>query len=147
MRPIGDGRAAGRRERSAAEVRDAVARLYRAFVAWCSLYDDDAAEQEAREAEVCRLLAELSRVYPPRSVWLGPGTREAVERFVSLAGELRRDMGGEIRARGYPGARPELERRVGRELGPLKREALGALESERAGVSRPRWRLLRRAGA
>ncbi|MEW6638602.1 MAG: hypothetical protein AB1425_17510, partial [Actinomycetota bacterium] len=125
------GRAAARRERSVAQVRDALRRLYRAFVAWYSLYDDDEDERRAREAEVARLLAELSRIYPPRSVWLEAGTREAVEGFVSTARELRRNLHAEIEARGYAAARAEMERRVGRELGPLKREAFEALEAER----------------
>ena len=72
-----------RRGQAVAEVRDLLARLYRGFVWWGSLYEDAdlGHEQERRREEVVGLLGEFNGYYLARSVWLEQGTRRKINRF------------------------------------------------------------------
>ena len=60
-----------RRRYAVEEIRFSMARLYRGFVLWASLYGDvrDAEERERRE-RVDELLDGFTRSYLPRSMWL-----------------------------------------------------------------------------
>ena len=73
-----------RRGQAVDEVRDLLARLYRGFVWWGSLYEDAdlGHEQERRREEVVGLLGEFNGYYLARSVWLEQGTRRKIKRFI-----------------------------------------------------------------
>lgn len=142
MSTIGVERARVERRRSAvAEIREHLARLYRAFVAWASLYGevDDRDERERRE-RVIGLLDELSNHYLPRSVWLSEGSRKKIESFVERAERLCSEFSAEIEGQGYPRSRRRMERRVSKKLRPLKAEAESGLEAELAEPRRSGWR-------
>lgn len=142
MRTIEVERAGSERRRSAvAEIREHLARLYRGFVAWASLYGevDDHDELERRE-RVVGLLDELSNQYLPRSVWLTEGSRKKIENFVQRAEQLCSEFSAEIEERGYPRVRRSMEKRVSKKLRPLKSEAESGLEAELAEPRRPGWR-------
>ena len=130
----------GRRRSAVVEVRKHLAELYRAFVWWTSLYGDvdDHYEKEKRE-RVIDLLDELSNQYLPRSVWLTEGCRKKVETFVRRSEELCSEFSAEIEERGYPRVKRSMERRVSKQLRPLKTDAESGLEAELADP-RPRWR-------
>jgi hypothetical protein len=133
-----------RRGQAVAEVRALLARLYRGFVWWGSLYEDAdlAYEQERRREEIIGLLGELSCNYLARSVWLEGGTRKKVERFIDKSEDLYSDFVADIVDRGYAQTRDAMANRVSRELGPLKREAEASLEGELlAGSHNAAWRL------
>ena len=70
-----------RRGQAVAEVRGLLARLYRGFVWWGSLYEDADLpyEKERRREEVVGLLGEFSGNYLARSVWLRGGTRRKID--------------------------------------------------------------------
>ncbi len=132
-----------RRGQAVAEVRELLARLYRGFVWWGSLYADADLlyEQERRREEVVGLLGEFSGSYLARSVWLEGGTRKKVERFIDKAENLYSDFVANIVDQGYARSRDAMANRVSKELGPLKKEAEASLEGELAGVRHRRWRL------
>ena len=134
-----EGGRVGRRRSAVVEVRKHLAELYRAFVWWTSLYGDveDHYEKEKRE-RVIDLLDELSNQYLPRSVWLTEGCRKKVENFVRRSEELCSEFSAEIEERGYPRVKRSMERRVSKQLRPLKTEAESGLEAELE-EPRPRW--------
>jgi hypothetical protein len=142
LRTIGVERSRVERRRSAVvDIREHLARLYRGFVGWASLYGevDDREELERRE-RVVGLLDDLSKQYLPRSVWLMEGNRKRIETFVSGAEELCSEFSAEIEDRGYHRVRRSMEKRISRKLRPLKTEAESGLETELAEPRRPRWR-------
>ncbi len=104
-----------------------------------SLYADLDREHEQMRERVASLSDEFSRQYLARSMWLGPSTRKKIDRFTEKARSLRSDFSAEIRERGYPRTRAVVANRVSKELGPLKKEADGALEVELAGNHQRRW--------
>jgi hypothetical protein len=130
-----------RRRSAVAEIREHLARLYRGFVAWASLYGevDDNEERERRE-RVVGLLDELSNQYLPRSVWLTKTSRKKIETFVQRCEELCSEFSAEIEEQGYQRVRPAMEKRVSKKLRPLKMEAEAGLEAELAEPRRPGWR-------
>ena len=142
MRTIEVERARVERRRSAvAEIREHLARLYRGFVAWASLYGEvDDHEERVRRERVVWLLDELSNQYLPRSVWLTEGTRKKVENFVQRSEELCSEFSAEIEEQGYARVRRSIEKRVSKKLRPLKTEAEAGLEAELAEPRRPGWR-------
>ena len=131
-----------RRGQAVAEVRDMLARLYRGFVWWSSLYEDADLryEQERRREEVVGLLGEFPGQYLSRSVWLEQVTRKKIERFVEKSEDLYSDFVADIVDQGYVRTRDVMANRVSKELGPLRKEAEVSLESELAGTRQPRWR-------
>ncbi len=131
-----------RRGQAVAEVRDLLARLYRGFVAWGSVYEDSDLrhEQERRREEVVGLLGEFSGHYLSRSVWLEQGTRKKIEKFIEKSEDLYSDFVADIVGRGYAQTRDVMANRVSKELGPLRKEAEASLESELEGNRQPRWR-------
>jgi hypothetical protein len=140
LRTIEAGRGRSeRRQLAAAEVLDALARLYRGFVAWGSLYGDLdlREEQEQRREEVAGLLGELTGNYFPRSMWLGQRACESVENFIRKSEDLYSEFCREIEERGYEQARLGMATRASKELGPLRKEAEAALKADPA---EPRWR-------
>jgi len=129
-----------RRRSAVVEIREHLARLYRGFVGWASLYGDgdDHDERERRE-RVVLLLDELSKQYLPRSVWLMEGNRKKIENFLSRAEELCSEFSTEIEELGYHRVRRSMEKRVSKKLRPLKTEAESGLEAELT-EPRPGWR-------
>ncbi len=139
------GAARGRTEghqRAVAELRGLLARLYRSFVAWGSLYGDlDLRyEQERRREEVVGLLDEFPGQYLARSMWLEPATRKKIEKFIEKSRDLYSDFVADIIEQGYPRTRAAMANRVSRELGSLKKEADAALNLELAETRQPGWR-------
>ena len=132
-----------RRGRAVAEVRALLARLYRGFVLWGSLYEDADLqyEQERRREEVVGMLGEFSGSYLARSVWFEQGTRKKIERFIDKSEDLYSDFVADIVDRGYVGTRGMMADRVSKELGPLRKEAEASLEDELAGARHRGWRL------
>jgi hypothetical protein len=127
-----EGARVERRRSAVLEIRKHLARLYRGFVWWASLYGevDDHYERERREL-VVGLHNELSNQYLPRSVWLTEGSRKKVESFLKMSEELCSEFSAEIEARrGYPRVKHSMERRVSKKLRPLKTEAESGLETE-----------------
>jgi hypothetical protein len=131
-----------RRQQAVAEVRVLLAKLYRSFVAWGSLYGDQdlREEQERSREEVVGLLAEFSGQYLARSMWLGQDTRKKIDRFVEKSEDLYSDFVADIEEQGYVRTRAVMATRVSKQLGPLKKGADAALNVELAGVHQPRWR-------
>jgi hypothetical protein len=129
-------------QRAVAELRGLLARLYRSFVAWGSLYEDlDLRyEQERRREEVVGLLDEFPGQYLARSMWLEQATRKKIEKFIEKSRDLYSDFVADIIEQGYPRTRAVMANRVSRELGPLKKEADAALNLELAETRQPRWR-------
>ena len=128
-----EGGRVGRRRSAVVEVRKHLAELHRAFVWWTSLYGDvdDHYEKEKRE-RVIDLLDELSNQYLPRSVWLTEGCRKKVETFARRSEELCSEFSAETEERGYPQVKRSMERRVSKQLRPLKTDAESGLEAELA---------------
>ena len=131
-----------RRGQAVAEVRDLLARLYRGFVWWGSLYKDAdlGHEQERRREEVVGLLGEFNGYYLARSVWLEQGTRRKVKRFIDKSEGLYSNFVADIVDQGYARTRDVMANRVSKELGPLRKAAEASLESELEGNRQPRWR-------
>ena len=92
-----------RRERAAKEVRDLLAKLYRSFVLWGSVYGDANHHEELDEMRerVATLLDEFSGHYLPRTVWLEEATRKKIEVFLKRSEVLYRDLSAEIEQQGY----------------------------------------------
>ena len=137
------GRTAGHR-RAVGELRNLLARLYRSFVAWGSLYGDldreFQREQERSREEVLGLLGQVPGQYLARSMWVEPATRKKIERFIEKSEDLYADFVADIVERGYPRTRAAMAKRVSRELGALKREVNDALDLELAETPQARWR-------
>ena len=136
-----------RRHRAVADIERDLAKLYRGFVAWASLYGDvdDRAERERRE-RVVELIDGLSNCYLPRSVWLTEGNRKKIEGFVQRSEELCSEFSAAIEERGYEKVRAGMAKRVSKKLGPLKKDLKADLEAGLSGTRRPGWRgRLRRA--
>jgi hypothetical protein len=131
-----------RRGQAVAEVRDLLARLYRGFVWWGSLYEDAdlGHEQERRREEVVGLLGEFNGYYLARSVWLEQGTRRKIKRFIDKSEGLYSNFVADIVDQGYARTRDVMANRVSKELGPLRKEAEASLDSELEGNRQPRWR-------
>jgi hypothetical protein len=131
-----------RRGQAVAEVRDLLARLYRGFVWWGSLYEDAdlGHEQERRREEVVGLLGEFNGYYLARSVWLEQGTRRKIKRFIDKSEGLYSNFVADIVDQGYARTRDAIANRVSKELGPLRKEAEASLDSELEGNRQPRWR-------
>ena len=131
-----------RRRQAVAEVRALLARLYRGFVWWGSLYEDAdlAYEQERRREEIIGLLGELSCNYLARSVWLEGGTRKKIERFIDKSEDLYSEFYADIEERGYTRARAGMTKRIRSKLGLLRKEAESDLKDEPDDPSQPRWR-------
>ena len=128
-----------RRQRAVDEVRGSLARLYRSFVLWGSLYEDLDREHEQMRERVAELSGEFASQYLARSMWLGQTTRKKIDRFTEKAKTLHSEFSEKIRERGYPRARAVMANRVSKELGPLKKEADAALDGELAGNHQRRW--------
>jgi hypothetical protein len=127
------------RQRAAVEVRGSLARLYRSFVLWGSLYEDLDREHEQMRERVAALSHEFSSQYLARSLWLDQTTRKKIDRFTEKARSLYSDFSAEISERGYPRTRAVMANRVSKELGPLKKEADAALDVELGGNHQRRW--------
>ncbi len=131
-----------RRRYAVEEIRFSLARLYRGFVLWTSLYGEaDGREERERREEVDRLLALFSRCYMPRSMWLADETRERIEDFAEKSREMRERFSAEVEERGYEEVRAGMARRVSKKLGPARKQVDLALETELAGPRPSRWRL------
>jgi hypothetical protein len=135
------GRTEGR-QRAVVELRNLLARLFRSFVAWGSLYGglDLQHEQERSREEVVGLLGQVRGQYLARSMWVEPATRKKIDRFIEKSEDLYSDFVADIIEWGYPRTRAAMANRVSRELGALKKEADAALNAELAGSPQPRWR-------
>ncbi len=72
MRSMELGRVGVERRRYAVEeIRFSLARLYRGFVSWTSMYGEvDGGEERERRERVDELLEVFSKSYLPRSMWL-----------------------------------------------------------------------------
>lgn len=130
-----------RRQRAVGEIQQRLARLYRGFVAWASLYGDveGRAEQERRD-QVAELLDELYNGYLPRSVWLTEANRKKMEGFVQRAEDLHSEFCTTIEERGYEKSRASMAKRVTKKLGPFKKDVESSLEAELSDEHRAGWR-------
>ncbi|QIN82511.1 hypothetical protein GBA63_07550 [Rubrobacter tropicus] len=134
-----------RRRYAVEEIRFALARLYRGFVSWTSMYGElDEAEERERRERVDQLLEGLSRSYLPRSMWLADETREKIEDFTQKSRELRALLSAEVEEKGYERARKGMSRRVSKKLGPAKKQVDSALETELSGPRPSGWRIRRK---
>ncbi len=133
------------RRRVVAEIREFVARPYRDFITWGSLYEvSNEEEQERRRERVSWSLDALHNRYLPRSMWLDPGTRKKIEAFMEKARTLLEELSEDVEDFGYARVRSDIARRVTRELGPLRKEVEAGLGAELAPPEPGRWRLRRR---
>ena len=130
-----------RRQRAVGEIQQRLARLYRGFVAWASLYGDveGRAERERRD-QVAELLDELYNGYLPRSVWLTEANRKKMEGFVQRAEDLHSEFCTTIEERGYEKSRASMAKRVTKKLGPFKKDVESSLEAELSDEHRAGWR-------
>ncbi len=142
MRTMEVGRArVERRQRAVGEIQERLAKLYRGFVAWASLYGEveDRDERERRE-RVVELLDGLYNGYLPRSVWLTEGNRKKMEGFVQRSEDLYSEFCAAIEEQGYEKFRARMAKRVSKKLGPFKKDVESSLEAELSGVHRAGWR-------
>jgi hypothetical protein len=129
-----------RRRYAVEEIRFSLARLYRGFVLWTSLYGEaEANEERVRREQVDRLLDLFSRSYLPRSMWLAGETRERIEDFAEKSREMRERFSAEVEEKGYEEVRAVMARRVSKKLGPARKQVDLALETELAGPKPARW--------
>jgi hypothetical protein len=142
LRTLENGRGqVERRRRAVAEVRELLARVYRGFVAWGSLYGDAEVEEELERRErVSRLIGELTNGYAPRSLWLAEGTRKKIENFIGKSDDLRSRFCVDVDENGYEKVRSAIARRVSKDLRSLKKEVEICLDDELAGPRQSRWR-------
>jgi hypothetical protein len=142
MESIDFGRVGVERRRYAVEeIRFSLARLYRGFVLWASMYGEtDAREERERREQVDHLLDLFSRCYLPRSMWLAGETRETIEDFAEKSREMRERFSAEVEAKGYEEVRAVMARRVSKKLGPARKQVDLALETELAGPKPSCWR-------
>jgi hypothetical protein len=130
-----------RRRYAVEEIRFCLARLYRGFVLWTSMYGEtDAREERERRERVDELLEVFSRCYLPRSMWLADETREKIEDFAEKSREMRERFSAEVEERGYEEVRAVMARRVSKKLGPARKQVDLALETELTGPKPARWR-------
>jgi hypothetical protein len=130
-----------RRRYAVEEIRFSLARLYRGFVLWASMYgESDAREERERRERVDELIELFTRCYLPRSMWFTSETRERIEGFAEKSRELRAQLSTEVEERGYEKARKRMARRVSKRLGPMRKRVDLALETELAGPKPSRWR-------
>ena len=141
MEGIDFGRTGVERRRYAVEeIRFSLARLYRGFVLWTSLYGEaEANEERERREQVDRLLDLFSRSYLPRSMWLAGETRERIEDFAEKSREMRERFSAEVEEKGYEEVRAVMARRVSKKLGPARKQVDLALETEFSGPKPARW--------
>jgi hypothetical protein len=142
LRTIEVGRVRGERhQRAVGEIQERLAKLYRGFVAWASLYGDveDREERERRE-RVVELLDDLHNGYLPRSVWLTEANRKKIEGFLHKTEDLYSEFCAAIEERGYENFRAGMAKRVSKRLGPLKKAVESSLEAELSGEQRAGWR-------
>lgn len=146
MESIDFGRIGVERRRYAVEeIRFSLARLYRGFVLWTSLYGEtDPEEERERREQVDRLLDLFSRSYLPRSMWLADETRDRIEDFAEKSREMRERFSAEVEEKGYEEVRAVMARRVSKKLGPARKQVDSALETELAGPKPSRWRTITR---
>jgi hypothetical protein len=130
-----------RRQRAVGEIQKHLAKLYRGFVAWASLYGavEDRDERERRE-RVVEFLDDLHNGYLPRSVWLTEANRKKMEGFVQRSEDLYSEFCAAIEVRGYEKFRAGMAKRVSKKLGPLKKDVESSLEAELSGEPRAGWR-------
>jgi hypothetical protein len=128
-----------RRQRAVGEIQERLAKLYRGFVAWASLYGEDRDERERRE-RVVELLDDLHNGYLPRSVWLTEANRRKIEGFVQRSEELYSEFCAAIEEWGYENFRAGMAKRVSKKLGPLKKDVESSLEAELSDGHRAGWR-------
>lgn len=142
MEGIGFGRVGVERRRYAVEeIRFSLARLYRGFVLWTSLYGEaDGHEERERREQVDHLLELFSRCYMPRSMWLAGETRDRIEDFAEKSRQMRERFSAEVEERGYEEVRAGMARRVSKKLGPARKQLELALETELADPKPSRWR-------
>jgi hypothetical protein len=134
-----------RRRYAVEEIRFSLARLYRGFVSWTSMYGEvDGGEERERRERVDELLEVFSRSYLPRSMWLAGETREKIEDFTEKSRELRTLFCAEMEEKGYEKARAGMASRVSKRLGPARKQVDSALETELAGPRPSGWRLRRK---
>ena len=123
------------------EIRFSLARLYRGFVLWASMYGEtDAREERERRERVDQLLDQFHKSYLPRSMWLAGETRERIEDFAQKSREMRERFSAEVEERGYEEVRSGMARRVSKKLGPARKQVDLALETELTGPKPSRWR-------
>ena len=135
------------RQRVVAEMRAMMARPYRDFITWGSLYDvDDEGEQVRQQDLVAWSLDSLHKRYLPRSMWLEPATRKKIEAYIEKAWSLFEELSQDVEDLGYARARADIALRVTRELGPLRKEAETGLGAELEPANQGRWRLRRGSG-
>ena len=142
MESIDFGRVGVERRRYAVEeIRFSLARLYRGFVLWASMYGEaDAREERERREQVDHLLDLFSRCYLPRSMWLAGETRERIEDFAEKSREMRERFSAEVEEKGYEEVRAVTARRVSKKLGHTRKQVDLVLETELAGPRPSRWR-------
>jgi hypothetical protein len=130
-----------RRQRAVGEIQERLAKLYRGFVAWASLYGDvqDRDEQERRD-QVAELLDGLYNGYLPRSLWLTEANRKKMEGFVQRSEDLYSEFCAAIDERGYEKFRASMAKRVSKKLGPFKKDVESSLEVELSDERRAGWR-------
>ncbi len=132
---------AERRQRAVGEIQDRLTKLYRAFVAWVSLYGDvEHQDERERRENVVANLDGLYNGYLPRSLWLTEASRKKVEGFVQRSEDLYSEFCAAIEERGYEEARADMANRVSKRLGPLRKDVESSLEEEVSGGRRARWR-------
>ena len=132
------------RQRVVAEMRAMIARPYRDFITWGSLYDvSDEVEQERQRDLVSWSLDNLRKRYLPRSMWLEAGTRKKIEAYIEGACTLFEELSRDVETNGYARVRANIVRRATRELGALRREAENSLGAEMEPANQGRWRLRR----
>lgn len=141
MRTMEVGRVRIERQRAVGEIQQRLAKLYRGFVAWASLYGavQDQDEQERRN-QVTELLDELYNGYLPRSLWLTEANRKKMEGFVQRAEDLHSEFCTAIEERGYEKFRASMAKRVSKKLGPFKKDVESCLEAELSDEHRAGWR-------
>ena len=146
MESIDFGRIGVERRRYAVEeIRFSLAKLYRGFVLWASMYGEtDPGEERERREQVDRLLELFSRSYLPRSMWLAGETRDRIEDFAEKSREMRERFSAEVEEKGYEEVRAVMARRVSKKLGPARKQVDLALETELSGPKPSRWRAITR---
>ena len=129
------------RHRAVADIERDLAKLYRGFVAWASLYGPvDHREERERRQWVVELIDGLYNCYLPRSVWLTEGNRKKMEGFVQRSEELCSEFSAAIEERGYEKVRTRMAKRVSKRLGRLKKDLEANLEAGLAEPRRQGWR-------
>ena len=130
-----------RRRYAVEEIRFSLARVYRGFVLWTSMYGEtDGREERERRERVDQLLDQFHKSYLPRSMWLADDTRGRIEAFAQRSRELRTQLSTEVEEKGYEKSRTRMSRRVTKKLRPARKQVEVALEMELADPKPSRWR-------